>query len=99
MGEGQVSRGADTRASKHYDTTMGWCALERGHHALLEPLAQLGDPLSGVGAVAITIDAAEPVAGQTAKEGGVSTGADIKAIWVTRTRGSRSWSTEGFPRA
>ena len=51
-------------------------ALERGHGATLERLAELGDALSGVGAVAITADAAELVADQTAKEGGVSAGAD-----------------------
>ena len=58
----------------------GGSALERGHGAPLERLAELGDALGGVGAVAITIDidAAELVAGQTAKEGGVSTGADSK---------------------
>ena len=41
-------------------------ALERGHGAPLERTAQLGDALSGVGAVAITIDAAELVEGQAA---------------------------------
>ena len=56
-----VSMGADTRAN-----TMGWCALERGHHVLLEPLAQLGDPLSGVGAAAFIIEAAELVPAQAA---------------------------------
>ena len=50
-------------------TLMGGGAREMGHGASLEPLAQLGDALRGVGAVAITIDAAELVAGQTAKEG------------------------------
>ena len=45
-----------------------WCggALERGDGATLEPLAQLGDALSGVGAVAIVADAAELVEGQAA---------------------------------
>ena len=44
----------------------GGDALERGHGAPLERTAQLGDALSGVGAVAILIDAAELVAGQAA---------------------------------
>ena len=74
-----MSRGADTKANAFG----AGGALERGHGAPLEPLAELGDALGGVGAIAITIDAAELVAGQTAKEGGVSTGADTKAntIW------------------
>ena len=42
-------------------------ALERGHGAPLEPLAQLGDGLGGVGAVTAPVDATELVAGQTAK--------------------------------
>ena len=67
--------GADTRAS-----TMGRCALEQGHVALLEPLAQLGDALDGVGAFAVLVDAAELVPGQAAtREQGVSMGADTKA--------------------
>ena len=45
---------------------MEWCALERGHCASLEPLAQLGDALCGVGADAMTVDAAELVLGQAA---------------------------------
>ena len=53
--------GADTRAN-----TMGWCALERGYVALLEPLAQLGEALGGVGAVTELIEAAELVPGQAA---------------------------------
>ena len=57
----QVCQGAGTRAS-----TMGRCALERGHVALLEPLAQLGDALRGVGAAAFIIEAAELVPGQAA---------------------------------
>ena len=43
-----VSRGADRKAS----TVWGDDALERGHGAPLERTAQLGDALSGVGAVA-----------------------------------------------
>ena len=50
-------------------TLLGGGALERGHGAPLEPLAQLGDALSGVGAVPPAVDAAELVVGQTAKEG------------------------------
>ena len=63
--------GIDTKAN----TVLGGGALERGHGASLEPLAQLGDALRGVVAVAIT---AELVVGQTAKEGCVSTGADTQ---------------------
>ena len=37
-----MSRGADIKAN-----TWGGGALERGHRALLEPLAQLGDALGG----------------------------------------------------
>ena len=52
---------------------MGWCAPERGHVALLEPLAQLSDALRGVGAAAFIIEAAELVPGQAAtRERGVS---------------------------
>ena len=62
--------GADTKAN-----ALGRGALERGHVALLEPLAQLGDALGGVGAVAMTVDAAELVVGQAAtRERGVSMG-------------------------
>ena len=55
-------------------------ALERGDGGPHEPLAQLGDALGGVGAVALAVDAAELVVGQaaTGKEV-VSTGADMKA--------------------
>ena len=45
---------------------MGGGALKRGHGAPFERLAQLGDVDLGVGANAITIDAAELVVGQTA---------------------------------
>ena len=45
---------------------MGGGALKRGHGAPFERLAQLGDALGGVGAIAITIDAAELVVVQTA---------------------------------
>ena len=58
-----VSVGADTKAN----TTAGGGAPKRGHGAPLEPLAQLGDALSGVGAAAELADAAERVLGQAAK--------------------------------
>ena len=62
-------------------------ALQRGHGTPLEPLAQLGDALRGVGAVAIRVDAAELVAAQAAtKEGGVSMGVDTKANTTGRRR-------------
>ena len=50
-------------------TLWGGGTLERGHGALLEPLAQLGDALGGVGALASPIDATELVIGQTAVHG------------------------------
>ena len=56
--------GADKNASDR-----GGGALERGHGAPLEPLAQLGDALGGVGAAAALVDAAELVAGQAGKVG------------------------------
>ena len=55
-------------------------APQRGHGALLEPLAQLGDALSGVLALKISVEAAELVIVQTARCGvAVSMGADTKA--------------------
>ena len=57
-----VSRGADTKAN----TLGAGGALQRGHGALLERLAQLGDALGGVGATALIVEAAELVVGQTA---------------------------------
>ena len=54
--------GADTKAN-----TLGGGAPKRGHGAALEPLAQLGDALGGVGAVTLMIEAAELVVGQAAK--------------------------------
>ena len=57
-----VSTGADKGR-----TLGGGGALERGHGALLERLAQLGDALSGVLAVTIIFEAAELVASQAAK--------------------------------
>ena len=61
-------------------TLLGGGALERGHSASLEPLAQLGDALRGVGAFAIRVDAAELVVGQTAMRRMLSMGADAKPI-------------------
>ena len=80
-----VSTGADINAN-----TRGGSALERGHGASLEPLAQLGYALGGEGAIAATIEATELVAGQAAKgKEEVSMGADTKAnaSWGRRTRG------------
>ena len=57
--------GADTKAN-----TSGWRpggAPKRGHGATLERLAELGDALGGVGAVAVSTDAAELVVTQAAK--------------------------------
>ena len=48
-------------------TLGGGGALERGHSAPLERLAQLGYALGGVGAVAVRSNAAERVEGQAAK--------------------------------
>jgi len=64
MGHGErvgVSMGADTTA------LWGGGALQQGHGAPLEPLAQLGDALGGVVAAAVNIETAELVVGQTAK--------------------------------
>ena len=58
----RVSMGADTKAN-----TLGrWGALEFGHGAALERLAQLGDALGGVGTDARIIDAAELIVAQAA---------------------------------
>ena len=57
-------------AEKQANTRAG-AAPECGHGARLEPLAQLGDALGGVGARTIFVDVAEPVTAQTAKGGGV----------------------------
>ena len=59
-----VSTGADKNAS-----TRGGGALERSHSAPLEPLAQLGDAVSGVLAVTIIADATEAVRRQAAEGG------------------------------
>ena len=65
-------------------TLLGGGALERGHGASLEPLAQLGYALGGEGAITATSEATELVAGQAAKEKEeVSMVADKKAnTWV-----------------
>ena len=55
------------RALTQKQTLWGGGALERGHGAPLEPLAELGDALGGVGAVTLIIEAAELVTGQAAK--------------------------------
>ena len=54
--------GVETKAN----TLLDGGAPERGHSASLEPIAQLGDAHRDVGAVAITVDAAELVVVQTA---------------------------------
>ena len=48
-------------------TLQGGGALQRGHGAPLEPLAQLGDALGSVGAAHPAVEAAELVVGQAAK--------------------------------
>ena len=58
-----VCQGALTRKQ----TLQGGGALQRGDRAPLEPLAQLGDALRGVGAAAVPIKAAELVVAQAAK--------------------------------
>eukprot|EP00964_Phaeocystis_antarctica_P051170 scaffold29846_cov45-Phaeocystis_antarctica.AAC.2 len=57
------ARGRVAMKSEH----SGGGALERGHGTPLEALAQLGDSLGCVGASALGVEAAELVAGQTAK--------------------------------
>ena len=80
MGEVEVVREqACQRALTQKQTLGGGSALERGHGAPLERLAQLGDALGGVGALATKAEAAEMVVGQTAKGKEVSMGADMKA--------------------
>ena len=61
-----MSAGADTKAN----TLGAGDALQRGHGALLERLAQLGDALRVIGAVAIAIEATDLVVGQAASMGG-----------------------------
>ena len=57
------------RALTQKQTLWGGGALERGHSAPLEPLAQLRDALGGVGAATHDVEAAELVVGQTAMGG------------------------------
>jgi hypothetical protein len=61
-----VGEQACQRALTGKQTRLGGGALKRGHGAPFERLAQLGDALGGVGAIASMIDAAELVVGQTA---------------------------------
>ena len=76
------STGADRKVN-----TLGRGALQRSHDAALEPFAQLGDARCSVGAAPLEVEAAELVAGQTAKgKAGVSTGADTKANTLGRRR-------------
>ena len=58
-GEWQCQRATDTNKR----TLGGGGALERGHRASLERLAELGEARSGVGALSI-LDAAQRVVGQ-----------------------------------
>ena len=85
--------GADTNKR----TLGGGCALERGHRASLERLAELGESCSGVGALSI-LDATQRVVSQAvsmAKEecqgaltvhGGEHSGADKEANTPGRRR-------------
>ena len=52
MGGGSERAGACQRALTQKRTLWGRGALERGHGAPFEPLAQLGDSLRGVGTLA-----------------------------------------------
>ena len=61
----ECQRGADIKANAFG----AGGALERGHGAPLEPLAQLGDALGGVGATALPVEAAELVFVQAAMSG------------------------------
>ena len=59
-----VSTGADRNAN-----TWAAAALERSHSAPLEPLAQLGEALSGVLPVPVMVEATELVVKETESEG------------------------------
>ena len=62
-----LSGNADNISGEALNFTTGRVgAPQRGHGAPLEPLAQLGDALGGVGALATTVDAAELVTAQAA---------------------------------
>ena len=69
MGDGERV-GVSVALTRH---SWGGGALERGHGAPLDPFAQLGDALGGVGTVDILIiilvEAAEQVVGQAASTG------------------------------
>jgi hypothetical protein len=69
-------------------TLGGSGALERGHGAPLEPIAQLSNTLRGEGAAAKVVEAAELAVAQAAKVGSgtVSAGADKKANTLGRRR-------------
>ena len=68
MGEvGAVRDQARQWALTQKQTLWGGGALERGHGAALERLAQLGDTLGGVGAESIFVEATELVVGQAAQ--------------------------------
>ena len=82
MGSGTVSMGAVTAEEGEHS---GGGALERGHGALLEPLAQLGDPVGGVGAIAIPVEAAELVLRQAATSWGVA------VVFLTLTQTQTLW--------
>ena len=67
--EGQDGNGERVGVSTGVDrSTRGGGALERGHGAPLERLAELSDALGSVGAFAVVVDAAEFVVDQAAKE-------------------------------
>jgi hypothetical protein len=63
-GNGERVTGCQGVLTRH---SWGGGAPERGHGASLERLAQLGDALGGVGAVAHEVEAAELVPRQAAK--------------------------------
>ena len=75
-----VSEQVCQRALTQKQTLWGGGALQRGHGAPLEPLAQLGDALGSVGAITMFIDTAEHVLVQTVctQHSQVSMAADSK---------------------
>ena len=84
-----VSMGVDRKAG-----TGAGGALERGHGAPLECLAQLGDALGVVGAAAI-LEAAELVAGQAAKARRSVNGALTRKQTLEKAR-SAEWVLSGL---
>ena len=82
----KVREQACQRALTRKRTLLGGGALERGHGASLEPLAQLGDALGGVGAVATHLTPQSWLLAKLPREGGVSMGADTKANTMGRRR-------------